>query len=154
MIKYSRCCIRLSSHPSRYTDTAVVYRNEQHIGVALQTLLPKYSLQRKDVFITSKLSKYAPPESTGHETAMFLGTFSAVVVVLGGLVRERRHESDLHDHKSNPHLLHRHHKASLLHLLHVTSLVVSVLAFDFSADFSHSAPCLCIEFSVFSHNPC
>lgn len=33
----------------------MVYRNEHHIGEALKTLLPKYNLQRKDIFITSKL---------------------------------------------------------------------------------------------------
>lgn len=39
------------------SDTAVVYRNENHIGEALKTLLPKYKLNREDIFITSKLSK-------------------------------------------------------------------------------------------------
>lgn len=39
------------------TDTAVVYRNEEHIGNALKKLLPKYNLKREDIFITSKLSK-------------------------------------------------------------------------------------------------
>ena len=39
------------------TDTAVVYRNEEYIGTALKTLLPKYNLKREDIFITSKLSK-------------------------------------------------------------------------------------------------
>jgi hypothetical protein len=39
------------------SDSAVVYRNEQHIGEALKTLLPKYHLRREDVFITSKLSE-------------------------------------------------------------------------------------------------
>lgn len=38
-------------------DTAVVYRNEEYIGTALKTLLPKYNLKREDIFITSKLSK-------------------------------------------------------------------------------------------------
>ncbi|GLV45656.1 uncharacterized protein CBL_02676 [Carabus blaptoides fortunei] len=40
----------------RSFDTAAVYGNEQDIGLALKELLPKYSLQREDVFITSKLS--------------------------------------------------------------------------------------------------
>ncbi|XP_055540935.1 glyoxal reductase-like [Wyeomyia smithii] len=39
----------------RHIDTAVVYHNEEHIGRALKTLLPKYNLQREDIFITSKL---------------------------------------------------------------------------------------------------
>ncbi|XP_055594260.1 aldose reductase A-like [Uranotaenia lowii] len=39
----------------RHIDTAVVYRNEQHIGDALKELLPKYNLKREDIFITSKL---------------------------------------------------------------------------------------------------
>ncbi|CRL04289.1 CLUMA_CG017387, isoform A [Clunio marinus] len=39
----------------RHIDTAVVYRNEEHIGEALKTLLPKFNLQREDIFITSKL---------------------------------------------------------------------------------------------------
>ncbi|XP_018321268.1 uncharacterized protein LOC108734282 [Agrilus planipennis] len=40
----------------RLIDTAAVYGNEQHIGSALKTLLPKYKLKREDIFITSKLS--------------------------------------------------------------------------------------------------
>lgn len=40
----------------RSIDTAVVYHNEEDIGNALKTLLPKYNLQRSDVFITTKLS--------------------------------------------------------------------------------------------------
>lgn len=38
-------------------DTASVYRNETEIGECLQDLLPRYSLQRSDIFITSKLGK-------------------------------------------------------------------------------------------------
>lgn len=62
---------------SSESDTAVVYRNEQHIGEALKTLLPKYNLKREDIFITSKLSKF----SGSHETA--LGTFRVVVLERG-----------------------------------------------------------------------
>ncbi|XP_039616688.1 glyoxal reductase-like isoform X1 [Polypterus senegalus] len=40
----------------RSFDTATVYRNEHAIGCALKTLLPKYGLLRKDIFITSKLA--------------------------------------------------------------------------------------------------
>lgn len=40
----------------RSIDTAVVYRNEEDIGYALKNLLPKYNLQRSDIFITTKLS--------------------------------------------------------------------------------------------------
>jgi diketogulonate reductase-like aldo/keto reductase len=43
-----------------FSDSAVVYRNEHHIGEALKTLLPKYSLQRADLFITTKLSEFFP----------------------------------------------------------------------------------------------
>uniref|UniRef100_A0A182SKI5 NADP-dependent oxidoreductase domain-containing protein n=1 Tax=Anopheles maculatus TaxID=74869 RepID=A0A182SKI5_9DIPT len=39
--------------------TAVVYRNEEYIGSALKTLLPKYNLKREDIFITSKLISQA-----------------------------------------------------------------------------------------------
>lgn len=39
----------------RSIDTASVYRNETIMGQALQELLPKYSLGRGDIFITSKL---------------------------------------------------------------------------------------------------
>ncbi|KAJ8313932.1 hypothetical protein KUTeg_008493 [Tegillarca granosa] len=35
--------------------TASVYRNEDYIGQCLKSLLPKYGLQRSDIFITSKL---------------------------------------------------------------------------------------------------
>ncbi|KAJ8674839.1 hypothetical protein QAD02_010625 [Eretmocerus hayati] len=40
----------------RSIDTAVVYRNEEDIGLALQELLPKYNLKREDIFLTSKLA--------------------------------------------------------------------------------------------------
>jgi hypothetical protein len=36
-------------------DTAAVYRNEEAIGLALQNLLPKLSLSREDLFLTTKL---------------------------------------------------------------------------------------------------
>ncbi|KAL1492178.1 hypothetical protein ABEB36_012663 [Hypothenemus hampei] len=39
----------------RLFDTAKMYQNEVHIGAALKDLLPKYNLQRKDIFITTKL---------------------------------------------------------------------------------------------------
>lgn len=39
----------------RLIDTAVVYENEQEIGEALRSLLPKHNLKREDIFITSKL---------------------------------------------------------------------------------------------------
>lgn len=47
----------------RLIDTAAVYRNEANIGEALKKLLPKYSLSRSDIFITSKLS----PRDHGFE---------------------------------------------------------------------------------------
>jgi len=40
----------------RSIDTAQIYNNESHIGQALSTLMPKYGLERMDLFITSKLS--------------------------------------------------------------------------------------------------
>jgi len=40
----------------RFIDTAASYGNEKIIGNALKELLPKYGLDRKDIFITSKLS--------------------------------------------------------------------------------------------------
>lgn len=45
----------------RSIDTAVGYRNEEDIGYALKNLLPKYNLQRSDIFITTKL----PPSVNG-----------------------------------------------------------------------------------------
>ncbi|XP_003694308.1 glyoxal reductase-like isoform X2 [Apis florea] len=45
----------------RSIDTAVGYRNEENIGYALKNLLPKYNLQRNDIFITTKL----PPSVNG-----------------------------------------------------------------------------------------
>jgi diketogulonate reductase-like aldo/keto reductase len=36
-------------------DTAAVYRNEEAIGLALKTLLPKFGLSREDIFLTTKL---------------------------------------------------------------------------------------------------
>ncbi|XP_021932872.1 uncharacterized protein LOC110836223 isoform X4 [Zootermopsis nevadensis] len=39
----------------RAFDTAAVYRNEEAIGLALKTLLPKFSLSREDIFLTTKL---------------------------------------------------------------------------------------------------
>ncbi|KAH1028981.1 uncharacterized oxidoreductase YtbE [Dendroctonus ponderosae] len=39
----------------RLFDTAKMYHNESEIGRALKQLLPKHNLQRKDVFITTKL---------------------------------------------------------------------------------------------------
>lgn len=40
------------------SDTAAVYHNEEAIGAALEELLPKYSLSREDIFITTKLCEY------------------------------------------------------------------------------------------------
>lgn len=47
----------------RAIDTAAVYRNEVDIASALESLLPKYNLQQKDIFLTSKLG----PKSQGRE---------------------------------------------------------------------------------------
>ncbi|KAK9737772.1 Aldo/keto reductase family [Popillia japonica] len=54
----------------RLIDTAYVYNNEQDIGIALKTLLPKYNLRRQDIFITSKL----PPSHHGDRVAAALTT--------------------------------------------------------------------------------
>ncbi|CAJ0568359.1 unnamed protein product, partial [Mesorhabditis spiculigera] len=40
----------------RFIDTAQIYGNEAAIGKALKEALPKYNLQRADIFITSKLA--------------------------------------------------------------------------------------------------
>ena len=40
----------------RSIDTAGCYRNEEQIGECLEELLPKYGLNRSDIFITSKLA--------------------------------------------------------------------------------------------------
>lgn len=40
----------------RMFDTAAVYGNEIHLGEAFKTLLPKYDLEREDIFVTTKLS--------------------------------------------------------------------------------------------------
>ncbi|XP_063591277.1 uncharacterized oxidoreductase YtbE-like isoform X2 [Penaeus indicus] len=50
----------------RAFDTAAVYRNETEIGDALKQLLPEFGLERKDVFITSKLS----PQDHGFERSL------------------------------------------------------------------------------------
>nr|XP_033810278.1 glyoxal reductase-like [Geotrypetes seraphini]XP_033810279.1 glyoxal reductase-like [Geotrypetes seraphini]XP_033810280.1 glyoxal reductase-like [Geotrypetes seraphini] len=47
----------------RCFDTATVYNNEAEIGKALKVLLPKYGLNRQDIFITSKLA----PKDHGPE---------------------------------------------------------------------------------------
>ncbi|KAJ2954381.1 hypothetical protein O0L34_g2645 [Tuta absoluta] len=40
----------------RMFDTAAVYGNEPYLKTAFQTLLPKYGLERSDIFVTTKLS--------------------------------------------------------------------------------------------------
>ncbi|XP_059165923.1 glyoxal reductase-like [Physella acuta] len=50
----------------RSFDTASVYRNETDIGKIFKVLLPKYNLQRKDIFITSKLG----PSEQGKGNAL------------------------------------------------------------------------------------
>jgi len=47
-------------------DTAAIYRNEEDIGLALEELLPKYGIQRSELFITSKLS----PRNQGYEACI------------------------------------------------------------------------------------
>ncbi|THD21753.1 Aldose reductase B [Fasciola hepatica] len=50
----------------RAIDTASYYHNERRIGVALKMLLPKYSLGRQEIFVTSKL----PPKLYGSTAAI------------------------------------------------------------------------------------
>ncbi|XP_069990802.1 glyoxal reductase isoform X4 [Penaeus vannamei] len=50
----------------RAFDTAAVYRNETEIGDSLKQLLPEFGLERKDIFITSKLS----PQDHGFEKSL------------------------------------------------------------------------------------
>ncbi|XP_043580490.1 aldose reductase-like isoform X1 [Bombus pyrosoma] len=54
----------------RSFDTAVVYRNEEDIGYALKNLLPKYNLQRSDIFITTKLSPSEHGDPKGIEKSV------------------------------------------------------------------------------------
>ncbi|VDO25729.1 unnamed protein product [Heligmosomoides polygyrus] len=49
----------------RFFDTAQVYGNEAMLGRIFQELLPKYNLDRSDIFITSKVS----PANQGTEPA-------------------------------------------------------------------------------------
>ncbi|XP_050085269.1 aldose reductase A-like [Anopheles aquasalis] len=54
----------------RHIDTAIVYRNEEFIGHALKTLLPKYNLKREDIFITSKFMSQKNKEQKEVEEAI------------------------------------------------------------------------------------
>jgi len=62
----------------RFIDTAQAYTNESDIGKALGILMPKYGLERKDLFITSKLStnnmKADKVRPTVEDTLRDLGT--------------------------------------------------------------------------------
>ncbi|XP_063958598.1 glyoxal reductase-like [Lytechinus pictus] len=51
-----KCLDTALKHGYRLIDTAAVYRNEEDIGNALKELLPKYGLERSDIYITSKLA--------------------------------------------------------------------------------------------------
>lgn len=135
----------------------MVYRNEQHIGAALKTLLPKYGLERKDVFITSKLSKFGTEIDRSRNCNVFQEHFLCFCVVAvggGGLsVNDITHGLSLPFHVTcsyiNFHLLHNPQSSSL-HLLHVTSLLVSAGgARNFLADFSHSVRAYVSNFPSF-----
>ncbi|KIH49782.1 glyoxal reductase domain protein, partial [Ancylostoma duodenale] len=49
----------------RFFDTAQVYGNEAALGRVFKELLPKYDLEREDIFITSKVS----PANQGTDLA-------------------------------------------------------------------------------------
>ncbi|CAH1108201.1 unnamed protein product [Psylliodes chrysocephalus] len=49
----------------RLIDTAAIYENEKNIGYALEKLLPKFNLTRKDIFITTK----PHPKDIGENTS-------------------------------------------------------------------------------------
>ncbi|XP_076174137.1 uncharacterized protein LOC143150032 [Ptiloglossa arizonensis] len=68
----------------RSIDTAVVYRNEEDIGFALKSLLPKYRLQREDIFITTKLSpsENGNPEGIEHSVQRSLKALNTVYIDL------------------------------------------------------------------------
>ena len=54
----------------RSIDTAAVYRNEEDIGYALKSLLPKYNLERNNIFITTKLSPSENGNAEGIEQSV------------------------------------------------------------------------------------
>ncbi|XP_077996612.1 glyoxal reductase-like [Glandiceps talaboti] len=54
----------------RSIDTAESYKNEEDIGTALKELLPKYQIDRKDVFITSKLSPKNQGQGLAYEACL------------------------------------------------------------------------------------
>jgi len=53
----------------RMFDTASVYRNESILGTVLKDLLPKFGLERNDIFITTKLD----PKDHGYEKCSKVG---------------------------------------------------------------------------------
>lgn len=65
----------------RLFDTASRYRNEKALGEALRSLLPKYSLTREDVWITSKLG----PKDHGYDEAKACLKASVEAVGMGPL---------------------------------------------------------------------
>ncbi|KAG7212869.1 hypothetical protein KM043_002222 [Ampulex compressa] len=72
----------------RSIDTAAVYRNEEDIGCALKILLPKYNLQRSDIFITTKLGAARIPESSKENVNLRIKTWSKLVELqMQGLIR-------------------------------------------------------------------
>ncbi|XP_070565222.1 glyoxal reductase-like [Ptychodera flava] len=54
----------------RLIDTAAVYRNEEDIGTCLKELLPKYGLNRSDIFITSKLAPKDQGEGAAYKACV------------------------------------------------------------------------------------
>lgn len=70
------------------SDSAVVYRNEHFIGEALKTLLPKHNLQRKDVFITTKLSEFFHFSFSSVFGSRNFNEFPDQIILLGGQNRQ------------------------------------------------------------------
>lgn len=60
------CLDAALKHNYRSIDTAAIYKNEEDIGLALEELLPKYGIQRSELFITSKLS----PRNQGYDACI------------------------------------------------------------------------------------
>ena len=68
----------------RHIDTAEVYRNEVGIGLGLKDTFSQYSLQREDIFITSKVFPGNP--SWVERQKIIRCVLRLVTTVLKGLI--------------------------------------------------------------------